>query len=282
MPGNPHQQLILRDELQTLWRGIDVFTEVQLLRGEVARAAPGRETLRFELIGQVYYRKLHTGVGWGEIFKNLIRLRLPVIGARNEWLALNKLAELKVPSLTPVAYGERGANPARRLSFIVTRELSGTRQLDHYLIERQQTGTLGFKEKLVLLQQTARIARVLHANGINHRDLYLCHFLLDLSTVEDWRAGQGEPVLYLVDLHRAQLRSQVPRRWLVKDVGSLYFSAMDLGATRRDVWRFLQQYFNKPLRRILEQDHQLLRDIDHRARRLYAREQRLKQRRGEQ
>lgn len=282
MPNHSHQTLILRDELQSQWQNKDVFAEVQQLQGQVARTAPGRETLRFELDGKAYYRKLHTGVGWGEIFKNLIRLRLPVIGARNEWLALNKLAELKLPSLIPVAFGEQRTNPARRLSFIVTRELSGTQQLDHYLCERLQAGALPFSERLALLRQTARVARILHANGINHRDLYLCHFLLDLRSLPAWRAGQGEPVLHLVDLHRAQLRPQVPRRWLVKDVGSLYFSALDLGVTQRDVYRFLRHYFNKPLRHILEQDHRLVRDIERRAWSLYAREQRLKQRRGEQ
>lgn len=278
MPDNAHQVLILRDEMQTLWQGKDVFAEVQQLHGEVARAAPGRQTLRFELAGRAYYRKLHTGVGWGEIIKNLIRLRLPVIGARNEWLALNKLAELKVPSLTPVAYGEQKTNPATRLSFIVTRELCGTVQLDHYLLERLQARTLRFAEKRVLLQQTARIARVLHANGINHRDLYLCHFLLDRQSIVAWLQGQGEPILYLVDLHRAQLRARVPRRWQVKDIGSLYFSALDFGVTRGDVYRFLQHYFGQSLREIIEHHSALLREIEQRAHALYAREQRLKQR----
>ena len=281
MSDNTHHVLILRDELQTLWQGKDVFAEVQQLRGEVARMAPGRQTLRFELNGQAYYRKLHTGVGWGEIFKNLVRLRLPVIGARNEWLALNKLAELDVPSLTPVAYGEQNTNPATRLSFIVTRELTGTVQLDHYLLERLQAGALGFAEKLVLLQQVAKTARTLHAGGINHRDFYLCHFLLDCRSMEAWRQGQGEPVLYLVDLHRAQLRAKVPRRWRVKDLGSLYFSGMDLGVSRRDIGRFLRLYFGESLRHIIEQRNVLLDEIEQRALRLYAREQRLMQRRGE-
>ncbi len=280
MPDPAHHLLILRDELQTLWQGKDVFAEVQQLRGEVARAVPGRETLRFELAGRAYYRKLHTGVGWGEIVKNLVRLRLPVIGARNEWLALNKLAELKVPSLTPVAYGEQKTNPATRLSFIVTRELRGTVQLDHYLLERLQTRTLGFREKAMLLVQTAHIARVLHVNGINHRDLYLCHFLLDLESIAGWHQGSRDPTLYLVDLHRAQVRAKVPHRWRVKDVGSLYFSALDLGLTRRDLYRFLKSYFALPLREILARHNRLLDEIERRAQRLYAREQRLMQRRS--
>ena len=106
--------LILRDELKALWCDKDVFKEMQHLRGNVAREVPGRQTLRFELDGKFYYRKLHTGIGWGEIVKNLVRFRLPIIGAANEWRALNRLIEIGIPSFVPVAYGEIYLNPARR------------------------------------------------------------------------------------------------------------------------------------------------------------------------
>lgn len=276
---NPRQVLILRDELQGLWQGKDVFAEVQQLQGDIARAVPGRETMRFELNGKVYYRKLHTGIGWGEIVKDLIRLRLPVIGARNEWLALNRLQELEVPSLAPVAFGEQYTNPAKRLSFIVTRELTGIIQLDDYLCARVRESALGFCEKRILLCQVAQVASTIHLHGINHRDLYLCHFLLDQESMRAWQQGGESPVLYLVDLHRAQLRASVPRRWLVKDVASLYFSAMELGLlTRGDIYRFLRAYFKAPLKDIFQQRHNLLQQIERRAAKLYQREQRLKAR----
>ena len=278
VPHNAQQTLILRDELRQLWSDRDVFAEVQQLDGEVAREVPGRQTLRFTLQDKVYYRKLHTGVGWREIFKNLIRLRAPVIGARNEWEALNRLAELQVPSLTPVAYGEKFGNPARRLSFIVTRELSGTQELDKYLLACRQENPLTFRNRQALILALAGMARALHAGGINHRDFYLCHFLLDLDSVAGWRAGTSAPRLYLVDLHRAQLREQVPLRWQVKDLASLYFSAMDLGVTRADVCRFLKAYFAQPLALIQLEQADLLERVERRARQLYKREQRLKAR----
>lgn len=277
MPDNAHQVLILRDELQTLWQGRDVFAEVQQLRGEVARAAPGRQTLRFELAGRAYYRKLHTGVGWGEIIKNLIRLRLPVIGARNEWLALNKLAELKVPSLTPVAYGEQKTNPAKRLSFIVTRELADTVKLDAYLRSNLHKKHISFSEKVALIEEVARIARTIHQHGINHRDLYLCHFLLRQELMPIHSFGK-KPIIHLVDLHRAQMRKKVPVRWLVKDIGSIYFSAMGLGLSQLDIYRFMMAYFSEPLRKIICEKKRLLKQIEKRANNLLLREQRLKMR----
>src|SRR5690606_37402870 len=223
-----------------------------------------------------YYRKLHTGVGWAEIVKNLLQLRLPIIGARNEWLALNRLADLGVPSLTAVAFGEKYKNQAKQLSFIVTRELAGTMELDQYL--REKRDNLEFRQKVALTHELAFIARTIHNNGINHRDLYLCHFLLELQSVTAFERGEGNLRLYLVDLHRAQIRSGVPTRWLVKDLASIYFSAMGLGITRADCLRFLHTYFAQPLEKIFIEESTLLMKIEARAQRLYQREQRLKAR----
>lgn len=263
------QELILRDELQLAWQGQDVFQLVQSLSGSVAREVPGRQTLRFELNGKAYYRKLHTGVGWGEIVKNIVRGRLPIVGARNEWQALNCLQSAGVPSLIPVAYGEKGINPARRLSFIVTKELAGTVQLDDFLRLHPK---LNFARKYQLIDAVAGIARAIHHLGINHRDLYLCHFMLDTMAFNNKRT---DALLYLVDLHRAQLRKKVPSRWLVKDLASIYFSAMDLGVTQKDIFRFLQIYFAQPFKQVLLQQRALLRAVAQRAERLYQREQRL-------
>lgn len=265
----PGQELILRDDLQAAWSGQDVFQLVQNLSGTVAREVPGRQTLRFELNGQAYYRKLHTGVGWSEVLKNLVRGRLPVIGARNEWQALNCLQAAGVPSLIPVAYGEQGINPARRLSFIVTKELAGVMQLDDFLRAHPK---LDLVRKHQLIDAIANIARGLHQQGINHRDLYLCHFMLDTAAFNNEQTGSS---LYLVDLHRAQLRNQVPFRWLVKDLASIYFSAMDLGITQKDICLFLQIYFAQPLKQVLLQQRKLLQAVAKRAEQLYQREQRL-------
>lgn len=267
--------LVLRDELQKLWGDLDVFQEVQQLKGEIAREAPGRQTLRFELSGKCYYRKLHTGVGWSEILKNLVRLRLPIIGAANEWNALNRLAEIGVHSFIPVAYGEKYFNPAKRLSFIVTRELAGTQQLDYFLQEQLNSRALLFSQKRALLCELARVARTIHQHGINHRDLYLCHFLVDLSSVGEATTANKKPLLYLADLHRAQIREQVPRRWLVKDIASICFSMLQIKLSIKDILRVLKYYFGVSLIEVERTIPGILLDIKKRTQKLYAREQRL-------
>ena len=87
----------------------------------------------------------------------------------------------------------------------------------------------------------------MHRGGVNHRDCYLCHFLLDTARPIDAKNIK----LSVIDLHRAQLRAHLPLRWRDKDLSALYYSALDIGLTRRDKLRFLKGYFRQPLRQIL-------------------------------
>jgi lipopolysaccharide core heptose(I) kinase len=71
--------------------GMEAFDYIMQLDGEMFRDMDDRRTLRFSLNGKRYFLKAHYGVGWKEIFKNLLQFRLPVLGARNEWLAIQCL-----------------------------------------------------------------------------------------------------------------------------------------------------------------------------------------------
>jgi heptose I phosphotransferase len=258
-------KVILRGPFADHWTKDTAFDHLNELQGTAVRAKEGRRTIRFEFAGGCYYLKHHRGIGWREIIKNWTQFKAPVTGASNEWRAINKLRELGLHTLNPLAYGVRGVNPAQRESFLITEELSNTISLAKYA-ERWPAEPPPFREKKALIDEVAGIARTIHRHGINHRDLYICHFLLSLQTPKD------RPVLHLVDLHRAQCRARVPYRWRVKDMASIYFSAMDIGLTRRDVLRFLRVYFDKPVRMVLAEDRLLLEAVSRRARQLYRRD----------
>ncbi|WP_456377923.1 lipopolysaccharide core heptose(I) kinase RfaP [Thiolapillus sp.] len=245
--------------LDAPWAGVE---NAFAIKGEEYRNPPGanRRTLRFELGGKGYFLKLHWGVGWKEILKNLFSLRLPVTGAANEWKAIQRLQELDVETMRLEAFGEEGWNPATRRSFVITRELKNTISLEDYCADWAKQPP-AFASKQRLIRRVAEMTRRLHDNGVNHRDLYICHFLLQ----QPWSGEEEELHLYLIDLHRAQLRGQVPLRWRVKDIGSLYFSAMDMGLTRRDLLRFLRIYHGQPLRRILMRHTDFLQAVEQRA-----------------
>ena len=238
----------------------------QAAAGDVYRDKEGRKTLRFVAGDHPYFLKLHLGIGWREIFKNLLQLRLPVTSARNEYEAVCRLTDIGVPTLSVAAYAVEGANPARRRSLLVTDELTGTVSLEDFC-EHWATRPPGFAVRSKLIRVLADSARRMHDAGINHRDFYLCHFHL----AEDTLAAQ-QPRCHLIDLHRAQLRDQTPRRWRVKDLAGLYFSAIDCGLQQRDLLRFLRHYSTGGLRAALTTDKRLWQQVEDRARALYRRE----------
>lgn len=253
-------ELFLAAPFDRLWRGQDPFSAVEHLQGVEYRALEGRRTFRTEVEGRGYFVKIHRGVGWREIFKNLASLRLPVLGASNEYFAIRHLALAHVPSMHPVAFGTRGANPATRHSFLITEELAPTLSLDVAWPGCDAARRQG------LAREVGRMTRAMHAAGINHRDLYLCHFLLHTDV--------DRPSLSLIDLHRAQIRPQVPRRWRDKDLAALYFSALETGVSRHDLLRFLRVYFDTRLRHILARESALLGFLNREGMRLQARYQR--------
>lgn len=257
----------LEEPLRTLWAGQDPFAAADALQGEVLRALEGRRTLRTVIAGRGYYAKIHRGIGWWEIFKNLLSGRLPVLGAGNEWRALERLKVLGVETMHAVAFGERGSNPARQLSFIVTEELAPTLSLEDFCRDWPQHPP-PTALKRALIRRVAEMARRMHGGGVNHRDFYICHFLLHLPV------DAGAPCLSLIDLHRAQVRDATPRRWRDKDLAALYFSALDIGLTKRDYLRFLKTYFARPLRSILQDESELLWHLESESVRLMARYQR--------
>ena len=222
---------------------------------DVYRHREGRKTLRLELDGRGFFLKSHRGVGWREIVKNLLQLRLPVLGARNEYRAIRALESAGVATLSIAAYASRGANPAGRQSMILTDELPGTVSLEDFCAS-WTSHPPPFSLRLRVITCLAGIARRMHEAGINHRDFYLCHFHLVVDSV-----AAGPLRCYLIDLHRAHCRQRLPSRWQIKDLAGLYFSAMDYGLTARDLQRFARHYHPGGLREAVAEKASLWRRV---------------------
>ncbi|WP_372759387.1 lipopolysaccharide core heptose(I) kinase RfaP [Litorivivens sp.] len=229
----------------------DEFAFVESLDGDVYRAMPDRTTLRFERKGRGYFLKFHKGVGWKEIAKNLVALRPPILGADNELAAVELLGANGVDTMVAAGFGRRGRNPATRQSFLITQEIADAPSLEDVTANWGEVAPPPVVKRRLIKRIATQVGRM-HALGVNHRDLYLCHFLL--------RGGDLERAeLALIDLHRAQIRSSVPARWRCKDLAALYSSAAHITLTKRDYYRFLVDYYNKPLGEILRQKrHELL------------------------
>ena len=64
----------------------------------------------------------------------------------------------------------------------------------------------------------AAVARRFHAAGYNHRDFYCGHFFVR-------EPARGKFEIRLIDLQRVQRRRRFRRRWIVKDLAQLVWSA---------------------------------------------------------
>ena len=255
------ETIFLNKELESLFLSGDPFLLAEDIQGEVFRQTANRITKEFSFEGNKYFIKLHYGVGWKEIFKNLIKLRVPTLGAFPEWKALKKLKSLGIDCPEVVGFYSKGINPSNIRSFLVTKSLINTISIEEAL-NKGKFQELDFPTKKRFIEKIALISRNLHNNGINHRDYYLCHFHVDSNL-------DAEKEIYLIDLHRAQLRTFVPTRWASKDIGGLFHSAMGFKLTERDFYRFIKTYFRCSLKEALGTHSKFIRTSRDRAFRMF-------------
>lgn len=259
--------------LQDKFSGEDAFEQVLAMDGKIYRDFKGRKTLRFEHAGKGYFLKIHPGVGWGEILKSLANFKIPVLGAKDEHDAILALERIGVQTMTIAGYGLRGRNPACMQSFIITEEIEDSISLEELVLDETQF-PLSPSMKRALILKVAEIARAMHQNGVNHRDFYICHFLLPMNWLGMEKADD-DPPLHVIDLHRTQVRSRIPVRWLLKDLAGLHFSSMDAGLTMRDRLRFICCYENKTVKEIAPSLTGFWSKIDKKAVKLHQKFQRL-------
>ena len=241
-PGARGVTLFLRDDIKdaldsaALGPVADAFDALYGVQGTLYRRTRHRRTLRVAIAGRIYFAKLHDGAGWREVLKNLMQLKLPILGAENEYAACRHLAQANISAPRVAAYGRRGWNPVTRRSFSICDAFEGYVSLEE-VAHRWRHQPPSLRLRRALLRQVALFTRALHAAGVNHRDYYLCHLLADAD-----RLAQGDIRLAVIDLHRAGVRRRVPRRWLRRDLAALLYSAAQVGLSRRDWFRFVRDY----------------------------------------
>jgi len=203
----------------------DSFMETE--RGRCLRALEDRENWRLDLPHPAgprgAYLKKHHVRSW----KWWLRARLGK-PARNspgrvEARNIHRLAKAGVAAMRLVAFGDRLHGDGLLESFVLTEELTGHTQLDHFLRRRFAARDFASTapratELSALLQAVADVAARFHAAGFNHRDFYCCHFF-----VREERPGSF--AVRLIDLQRVERRRRLRWRWVVKDLAQLAYSA---------------------------------------------------------
>ncbi len=252
--------------------GDAAFDQMFALTGKTFRDVEGRETVRVEIGGEIYFVKRHRGLGWKNIFRTLLACRWPVVSARNEFDAVRCLNEVGIPTVDVVGFGERGHSPATRQSFLLMKELRGCIDLEKVCNGwLAQSPSPSFRRALIT--EVAATTRLMHEAGLNHRDYYLCHLWLEQSK------SQNALRLFVIDLHRAMRHvtrhssaegtSTIPFWWRAKDLAGLLFSFWDCGLTKSDCLRFVCAYRGSAAREVFANERWLWRVVVWRAWRLF-------------
>ena len=176
------------------------------------------------------------------------------------------LAEAGVSVPRPVAFGCEQGGLAEGRSYVISEELPEAEALERLLPAaeqaRQRYKLLGQRRELI--EALAALVRQLHEGaGMFHRDLYLSHIFVG-------RDRSGVERLSLIDLQRV-FRPMVRRRWRVKDLAQLYYSARAYGS-RSEAMRFLRCYLG--VDRLDESQRRLARAVARKAARIERRQAR--------
>ena len=203
-----------------------------------------RITLRFTLDDagheRAFYIKRHGRSSLKEYLKPLFSLRLPILGARNEWNALLAFHEAELPTMTPVAFGQHGAN-----SFLITEALENCTKLSELETTKPKGSSSvnaihaedASPDRRSLVERVARTTQRMHNAGLHHQDYYLGHLLLPNPPATCESLSDR---VYVIDLGRVRKQNPLSQRWIVKDLAQLNYSAHGASLTERV--RFLRQY----------------------------------------
>ena len=216
--------------------GANHFEAMMALQGKAFRDVPGRKTMRVVIGDHSYFIKQHFGVGWGEIVKNLLSFKMPVISAMTEVNAIQQMDKLGIPTTPLVAYGQQGYNPATTRSFVMTEDLGEIVSLEEFCADWRSNPPAP-AVKAAIVKAVAQLAAKFHGAGLCHRDFYLCHFVMKKLEME-----QGGFNLHLIDLHRVLQQQSPTGQTVMKDIAGLVFSAMDSGFEGAD-WDLFKQYY---------------------------------------
>jgi hypothetical protein len=142
----------------------------------------------------------------------------------------NKLAAAGINTPQTVCYGSQWGMLFEKRSFIITRQIPGEsleRLLPPYFAD---TSKEKLKMRRKFINSLAQFARTFHATGYCHRDFYLAHIF------------HHDGVFYLIDLQRAFKPLLFAKRYRIKDITQLSYSAAKTYFSRTDRLRFYCAY----------------------------------------
>ncbi len=157
--------------------------------------------------------------------------------ARREWRITTAAAERGLPTVTPVAYGERRRFGILMESYLLTVRLFNCVTLEESLFSEDGTLRANAKTRRQLIGLLAALLRRMHDDGIYHQDLHPGNFLVETLP-------SGEKRIHLLDLHRASARPTLALKHRIKSLAQFnMFASISLSAGERLL--FFNSYFGE-------------------------------------
>jgi hypothetical protein len=169
----------------------------------------------------------------------------------------SKLAAAGINTPKTLFYGEEWGALFEKRSFIITEKIPNAEPLERKLPDCFNGPATVEKLKLrrSFITQLAEFIRKFHETDYRHRDLYLSHVFYSDS---------GD--FYLIDLARAFKPIVCRRRYQVKDIAQLYYSAPAKYFSRTDRLRFYVSYTCRD--KLTREDKTFIRKVISRTRRM--------------
>ncbi len=201
------------------------------------------------------YLKRYLPLSAKERLKRLLSLRPQhADGAFHEWDAILAFHEKNLPTMYPIAVGRIGS--ATCVLMLGISECVRASELFAAFGEVRHQRRAARERKRNLIARIARVAAIMHGAGMAHQDFYLVHIFV--------RPDEHDKI-FIIDLQRVIMQKLLSRRWVVKDIAQLLYSAWDL-TSRTDKMYFWRNYATAEQRR----DRSLIRAIIAKARRIRA------------
>jgi heptose I phosphotransferase len=216
------------------------FEELFNIQGNIVRSSKNRETVAFLFKNKKYFIKRFSKGSLLQNFLNELGIVNDVSNAENEYSAYKILQDIGVETPKLVCYGNEKKIWNNR-SFVISEEITNFEQLD-FFFNKKKYHKVKKKFEDQVYKEIVEIVSKLHKNGIIHHDLYLCHFLLDLNSLDD---KKNNPKIYLIDFHRLQKKNSIGTSRLIKELGDLLFSIKYFGDEEKYQKMLKANYFNR-------------------------------------
>lgn len=213
--------------------------------GEVVKQIQSRSITRFCVCsdtGQcIFYLKRHVAnrPQLGELIESWVS-GLGISPGIREFENIIAFKQNGIPTVIPVAAGERKVGRLRYESFLITESIDPFISLETIIrhFPQRLEGTEGKASKKILLAAIAALARKMHQSGFNHRDFNATHVLIGPPE-------ENGAKLALFDLQRVDRKKWMRLHWMIKTMAELNYSLSEPVFNRQDRIFLFQSYINK-------------------------------------